>query len=394
MVKARSGFTLVEVLVVIAILAVLMSLLLPAITSARDAAARLQCANHQRNLALAITRFELDKGFYPGYRNLQAIDKDDIGRPTGWAFPLLPYLEQQFVYEQHGPKGPDQFRGTLPNLTLPLLVCPADAMAFARTTDNEKYASSYVVNGGQLDVAPSPSLPSDHKSNGIFLNRVPYAFDGSLVRIDSVSSKYVATRDGLAKTLLLSENSDAGNWIDDREIFSAFLWEATLVNGVPAPQSLKRINEAPGASYAAVLRARNLANTQTLLACTGCYPGSLPYPLPYFPRVPRDPTEPPPSEETPSPGSPIPDPTSGTPGTTAPSAIPGNVAFARPASFHQGGVVAAFADGHTTFLSQDIDYVVYCQLMTPNGADAMFPGTAEPVPAVYRNSTLDPEAYR
>ena len=130
--NARKGFTLVEVLVVIAILGLLLALLLPALNGARDAARRVECANHQHNLALAMTRFELDKGQYPGYRNLQAIDKDDIGRPTGWAFPLLPYLEFQMIYDQHGPKGPDDYRGTLPNFTLPLLICPADAMIDAR----------------------------------------------------------------------------------------------------------------------------------------------------------------------------------------------------------------------------------------------------------------------
>ena len=43
-----------------------------------------------------------------------------------------------------------------------------------------------------------------------------------------------------------------------------------------------------------------------------------------------------------------------------------NVAFARPSSFHSGGVIASFCDGHQYFLREDISYSVYQHLMTPD----------------------------
>jgi prepilin-type processing-associated H-X9-DG protein len=43
---------------------------------------------------------------------------------------------------------------------------------------------------------------------------------------------------------------------------------------------------------------------------------------------------------------------------------------ARPASSHPGGVNVVFAGGNTRFIRDDIDYPVYCLLMTPNGANA------------------------
>ncbi|HEX7376939.1 MAG TPA: DUF1559 domain-containing protein [Pirellulales bacterium] len=59
---------------------------------------------------------------------------------------------------------------------------------------------------------------------------------------------------------------------------------------------------------------------------------------------------------------------------------------ARPASNHPCGVMVAFCDGHSRFISEDIDYGIYCKLLAPNDAACNDPGSLAPVPGDASNS--------
>lgn len=71
------GFTLVEVLIVVSIIAVLMSLILGGLSMARDRANQVQAANIVMNLSSALDKFYEDEGYYPGAK----LEPDENGMP-------------------------------------------------------------------------------------------------------------------------------------------------------------------------------------------------------------------------------------------------------------------------------------------------------------------------
>jgi prepilin-type N-terminal cleavage/methylation domain-containing protein len=95
----RSGFSLVELLAVIAIIGLLIGLLLPAVQAARESSRRSTCANNLRQLALGCMQYESSQGHFPsGGWGFQWTGDPDAGlgqtQPGGWSFQVLSFIEQ------------------------------------------------------------------------------------------------------------------------------------------------------------------------------------------------------------------------------------------------------------------------------------------------------------
>ena len=123
----RTGFTLVELLVVIAIIGLLVGLLLPAVQSARESARRMQCQNNLRQLGLAILNFHDVHGVFPASGWTTAGPGNPQGKYVGWRALTLPYIEQEMLqdlynFRVHWWEGTNPTAGAVPVRTFQ---CPS-----------------------------------------------------------------------------------------------------------------------------------------------------------------------------------------------------------------------------------------------------------------------------
>ena len=101
--RRNRGFTLLELLVALAVIVVLISLLLPAVQQAREAARRGQCRNNLTQIGIALNNYRMAHGVLPpGTQNDTGPihSKEGGGYHMGWLTQILPYIEQQNAYHK------------------------------------------------------------------------------------------------------------------------------------------------------------------------------------------------------------------------------------------------------------------------------------------------------
>ncbi len=179
--QLRRGFSFIELLVCISVIAILIALLLPAIRQCREAARRTACKNNLAQIALALQNYEMAFGVLPpGTVNetgpiVNAASEEAYH--ISWTVRILPYIELKNVFNRFDfTAGVYDPRNIAPQQrSLELFLCPSDGSP-ANTADG-RFATNYAgVHNGIV-------APIDMENDGLlYLNsRVRYAeiFDGS-----------------------------------------------------------------------------------------------------------------------------------------------------------------------------------------------------------------------
>jgi len=155
----HTAFTLIELLVVIGIIAILIALLLPAVQVAREAARRIQCGNHLKQIGVAMHNYHSSHGQFP-----PGSIHDDHGSPftrpqwISYLHQLLPYVEQQELFDVTKDIWATPWNATWPEgargKSVPTYLCPSDGMggptyvidppSIGYGVPNEVYRSNYL----------------------------------------------------------------------------------------------------------------------------------------------------------------------------------------------------------------------------------------------------------
>lgn len=240
------GFTLVELLVAIAIIGVLIALLLPAVQAARESARRTQCANHLRQLGLALQNHEGARGALPaGFTSRPSefpadSETGDAGPGWGWSAYLLPYIEESstaalidFDEPLWAPRHRELVRQTLPTFLCPSVSGPTlPFFAEGEAAVHGQAGAPLSIGGGQVELGRSSYVASHGQescwgdcgapgSMGLIFTNI-YRSTTEMVNIDGDPSRVAdgpfyrnsATRfreitDGLSKTIFLGEHTSA-----------------------------------------------------------------------------------------------------------------------------------------------------------------------------------------
>lgn len=208
--RARShGFTLVELLVVIAIIGVLIALLLPAVQQAREAARRMQCTNHLKQLGLAFHNYHDTFGkFTCGARGM---DDWALKNGSNWRTAILPMLEQGNIYDQldfSGSFAGNSYVGNevLKELVVDGFLCPSSPLpAIDTSVGNNTWGMCHHYVGLQ---GAAPTVPGN--AGGYQDCNHGWSCNNGLLSPNEYRSFRDAT-DGSSNTLLIAEQSGLTN---------------------------------------------------------------------------------------------------------------------------------------------------------------------------------------
>jgi prepilin-type N-terminal cleavage/methylation domain-containing protein len=228
----RPGFTLIELLVVIAIIAILVGLTMPAVQKARDAAARIQCANNLKQIALGMHHYE---GIH---RKLPAARSWGPSYPSAsWAVLVLPFIEQDNLFRQW--RADVSYYGQTTEVRcapVSLYFCPAlrspnEALSVAGDVDPTKPGSAHFP-GALGDYAGSYGGGSETG---------PTDYLKGAMALSSNGVRFLEISDGLTNTILLGDKA-----VGPPHTYGTPLLDTSIYNGDNPSANTRGAIIAPG----------------------------------------------------------------------------------------------------------------------------------------------------
>lgn len=213
----RHGFTLIEVLVVIAIIAILVALLLPAVQAVREASRRCQCVNNLMQIGIALENYDTAHNVLPPgvVNDTGPIENLPNGYHFGWLTQILPFLDRKNVAAHIDQRvsvyAPENL--TWRQVEINTLLCPSDPFP--------KRAADGVIETNYAAVHDGVERPIDVTNRGVF-------FLNSRVRVEDVT-------DGTSQTVFAGEKV-----IDVPALGWASGTRASLRNTGTQPNSVQR----------------------------------------------------------------------------------------------------------------------------------------------------------
>ncbi|MBN1589915.1 MAG: DUF1559 domain-containing protein [Pirellulales bacterium] len=219
----QRGFTLVELLVVIAIIGVLVALLLPAVQAAREAARRLQCCNHMKQIGLALHNYHSQHGCLPMAGTPEYIFDSHRAATGTWPALILPFIEMHAIYDKfdfnYGLKSPQNEEAC--RSVVPTYTCPSDPLSAEPVfTDRHSRYNHPIAMGlwyagsiGPTQMDACPFCPNPYPSDTNYCCQSANYGDDLRPEYQSVGvfgrNEFCTTfddvTDGLSKTIMVGE---------------------------------------------------------------------------------------------------------------------------------------------------------------------------------------------